>query len=337
METIEFLRMCLASFAATGNNCVSSKNNMPFNILNFLVSPIFTDWTNRQQVLNSVQFGLTSLLTFLIPLLVILFEKRDEFNSLDKKLIEKISKIRLIFLAIIIFVLITVFSSEIYVWTAIVYLITSGFLVYRTVEIINFILNRDKYRQREILNSTDEETLDYFEEFFLGGNSKSSNGISSRSYLKVFSKEQLMISLFVQNLDKKISHFPKLKPEETDFINKMLDTLSSGLNNIDISNLTEYKSNKMDISLFENLLKWHLKVWKLRNKLRGDKNDQRWMIVESHLNGLIQDIHKLGEKLGVEIVQKLLDLNAQKTKQEREDGYRIIFFTIKKALKKGGA
>ena len=132
-----------------------------------LLRPVVLDSVQTPQILASLQFAFTSILTFFIPLLVILFEKRDEFNSLDKKLIEKISKIRFILITIYWFIITTVFLPQVS-WISIAsYLIIFSFLGFQTLAIINFILNRDKYRQKEILNSNDEETLDYFEEFFV--------------------------------------------------------------------------------------------------------------------------------------------------------------------------
>lgn len=260
------------------------------NILDYLLRPIILDVIQTPQILASLQFAFTSMLTFFIPLLVILFEKRDEFNSLDKKLIEKISKIRFILLAILTFLATSVLLPQISWLSIAIYIIIFGFLGYQTLAIINFILNRDKYRQKEILNSTDEETLDYFEEFFLGGNSKIGNGISTRNYQKVFSKEQLMIELFSQNLDKKFNNFKKLKHEEMLFVEEMLQTLITGLESIDMVNLVSHKLHKSKHStLLENIIRWHYKAWLIAIQKEPNITNQRDFI-EQNLATLVQNI-----------------------------------------------
>lgn len=235
-----------------------------------LMRPIILDVVQTPQILASIQFAFTSILTFFIPLLVILFEKRDEFNSLDKKLIEKISKIRFILVAIIAFIITSILLSEITWLSVISYFIIFSFLGFQTLAIINFILNRDKYRQREILKSNNEEALDYFEEFFLGGNGKSSAGITTRNYQKVFSKEQLMVNIFNQNLSKKFEHYNKLSTADLIFVTDMLKTLELGLAGIDHLNIISNKENTIfgnsKNTLFYNLFKWHFKAWK-KNKI----------------------------------------------------------------------
>jgi hypothetical protein len=232
------------------------------------------NFISSEKDINSVQFAFTAVLTLLIPLIITLFEKRDEFNTLDKKLIEEISLIRSIFSSIVVVSVLYVLASKInqpdfYKFSSLIIIVCFGFLAVQTMRIVNFILNRDKYRAEKIRTANNKEVLDYFEDFFLGSqNSESSakenKNFTQRQNQKIFSKEQLMVGLFTENLTNKFDKLGDQSPETIGFINEMLTILNSSLENINASNIIYPVSKEQKSSLLQKIFEWHFTAWEIK-------------------------------------------------------------------------
>jgi hypothetical protein len=247
---------------------------------------------NLQSLVNIFEFGFTAMLTFLVPLLIVLFEKRDEFNTLDKKLISQISKIRTVFLSIIItivslFTIDSAFSNYIFYTGLGIIILSTIFLIFQTFQILNFILDRDKFRLKAIRKSNDEEVLDYFEEFFLSGKS---NLNSRRQNIKNYSKEEKVLFLVVEKINR--TDFIK----QAEFLSEIVDILIYSLDNINTLNII--KNDLHGNNLITHIFNWHFKAKQaesiIQSKFKQGKiNQKQWIRnknLSSSLNKLILKI-----------------------------------------------
>ncbi len=127
-------------------------------------------------ILASVQFAFTALLTLLIPLVVVLFEKRTNPRyEIDKKVIDKLVRFEFLIISTIIASILIFFISNdketnnFYLNLIIIIILIFPFiyLVLVNFEIAKALRDLQDFREKYLQENKNSDVLDFWEEYFL--------------------------------------------------------------------------------------------------------------------------------------------------------------------------
>lgn len=244
-------------------------------------------------VLSSLQFGFTALLTLLVPLLIEVYKDQENTDALDKIVLNRVVGFNyqwkslnlkgpnLIAYITIVFILSQFFNLVVNLTISLILIL---FLFWKTLKIIDFTLDKDKYKLKEIEESKSEEVLEYFENYFLT-NAKMvlNNSFEKR---RSFNQEKKFVSLFfnkIDNLDFK---------KDAEFAAQMIQVFLQGFDNINFE-VFSYES-----SILDKLLLWHKQAWEnyWTEIIKNDKDNNN-RHDNLNLEGVLMDlINKILEK-----------------------------------------
>lgn len=244
-------------------------------LLNF-----FESLLKSEGVLSSLQFGFTSLLALLVPLLINLYEiHKDSKYELDQKNIQKLIDFKTlvwIVTAVVIFVFSMSSSKLLSPWVALLFIfilaILFGLLVHKIFVIADYLVNRTEQRHKFIKDNNSIEVLDFWEDYFVSLKKDDLVKLGSRKQQRLESEEYRTINLFFQKIES--LDFKK----DAEFAAQMINVLNQNLDNINLENFfsyseidTEDKRHITSLTIFSKILEWHYQSWEICtiNKVRN--------------------------------------------------------------------